>query len=248
MQKLVIVVPSYNCEKWIGKTIDSIKKQTYENFICILVDDISTDNTYETMKTLTSEDPRFICILNKQKKYALKNFVDCFRNYSKDPEDILIQIDGDDWLYDDSALETVVEKYKSTNCLMTYGSFIEYPSGVTHDYYLKPYSKEVVKNNAFREVPWKASHLRTFKAKLWNRIKDHDLIDEETGLHYEVTCDLALMFPMLEMAGERSEHIEKILYCYNKTNPLSDMYVKEKEQIRLANKIRNKKKYERESL
>ena len=246
MQKLVIVIPSYNCEKWISKTIDSIKKQTYKNFICILVDDISTDNTYDVMKSLTSEDPRFICILNKQKKYALKNFVDCFRIYSKDPEDILIQIDGDDWLYDDSVLETVVEKYKSTNCLMTYGSFIEYPSGATHDYYLKPYSKEVVEKNAFREVPWKASHLRTFKAKLWNRIEDNDLIDEETGLHYEVTCDLALMFPMLEMAGERSEHIKKILYCYNKTNPLSDMYIKEREQIRLANKIRNKKKYERE--
>ena len=248
MSKIIIVVPSYNCEKWITRTIRSIKSQTYENFLCILVDDISTDKTYPLMVKETLTDPRFICVLNEEKKYALKNFIDSFEEFSNDPEDIFVQVDGDDWLFDEHVLETIDQKYRETNCLITYGSFVEYPSGITHPYYLKPYSQETIINNSFRDVPWKASHLRTFKAKLWNEISEKDLINPKTGLHYEVTCDLALMFPMLEMAAERSEHIDKMLYCYNKTNPLSDMYIKQGEQSRVANEIRSKEKYSRKSL
>lgn len=40
-----IISPSYNCEKFIGKTIDSVLAQTYENWELIIVDDRSTDNT-----------------------------------------------------------------------------------------------------------------------------------------------------------------------------------------------------------
>ena len=40
-----IISPSYNCEKFIGKTIDSVLAQTYENWELIIVDDCSTDNT-----------------------------------------------------------------------------------------------------------------------------------------------------------------------------------------------------------
>jgi len=248
VNKIVVVVPSYNCEKWISRTIKSIKSQTYKNFLCILVDDISTDNTFNIMKEESSGDSRFVCVLNKEKKFALRNFVDCFQEYSKNPEDILIQIDGDDWLFNEHVFDLVVKKYEETNCLITYGSFVEYPSGITHPYYLEPYPREIILNNAFRDVPWKASHLRTFKSKLWNQIEKEDLINPETKNYYEVTCDLALMFPMLEMAGERSAHISEILYCYNKTNPLSDMYMKETKQIKIANNIRNKKRYTRKTL
>ena len=110
---------------------------------------------------------------------------------------------------------------------------------------LTPYSDYVIENNLFREEVWKASHLRTFKRKLWNSIHKEDLIDLKTEEFYEVTCDLAFMYPMLEMAHERSRHLRDLSYVYNKENPLSDMYIKEQAQLSIASEIKGKKKYHR---
>jgi hypothetical protein len=106
-----------------------------------------------------------------------------------------------------------------------------------------PYDKFIIDNKLFREASWKASHLRTYKAKLFNKIRVEDFIDENTGKFFETTADLAFMYPMLEMAGDRSRHIKDILYVYNKQNPISEMYVKVEKQLQVAEKIKRKEKY-----
>ena len=44
-----IIMPTYNCAKFIGKTIESVIAQTYENWELIIVDDCSKDNTEEVV-------------------------------------------------------------------------------------------------------------------------------------------------------------------------------------------------------
>ena len=45
-----IVVPVYNVEKYISICIDSIIQQTYSNWELLLIDDGSTDRSYEICK------------------------------------------------------------------------------------------------------------------------------------------------------------------------------------------------------
>ncbi|MGN0789375.1 MAG: glycosyltransferase family 2 protein, partial [Christensenellales bacterium] len=45
-EKLVsIITPTYNCGKFIARTIDSVQAQTYGNWEMIIVDDCSQDDT-----------------------------------------------------------------------------------------------------------------------------------------------------------------------------------------------------------
>ena len=54
-----IIVPMYNVEEWVETTIQSVKEQTYKNYQCVLVDDMSTDGTVKTVRKLIKGDKRF---------------------------------------------------------------------------------------------------------------------------------------------------------------------------------------------
>lgn len=49
-----VIMPAYNAEKYIGMSIESVMKQTYENVELIVVDDASTDNTLEIIRQYAS--------------------------------------------------------------------------------------------------------------------------------------------------------------------------------------------------
>lgn len=58
-----VITPVYNSEKYIEKTINSVRNQTYTNFELILVDDCSSDNSQEIIKKITKIDHRVRYIL-----------------------------------------------------------------------------------------------------------------------------------------------------------------------------------------
>lgn len=64
--KVSVITPSYNSEKYIAKTIESVQSQTYQNWEMIIVDDCSTDNTCEIVEHLSDSDPR-IKLLRQEK-------------------------------------------------------------------------------------------------------------------------------------------------------------------------------------
>ena len=53
-----IVTPVYNSEKFISETIDSIQNQTYKRWELILVDDCSSDNSYDIISKYIKYDKR----------------------------------------------------------------------------------------------------------------------------------------------------------------------------------------------
>lgn len=59
MNELVsIIVPTYNTEKFIRSTIESVQNQTYANWEMVLVDDASTDKTVSIIKQFAQQDNR----------------------------------------------------------------------------------------------------------------------------------------------------------------------------------------------
>ena len=59
MDKLIsIIMPTYNCGKFIGRTIDSVQLQTYKCWELIIVDDKSNDNTKEIVTEYMKNDSR----------------------------------------------------------------------------------------------------------------------------------------------------------------------------------------------
>ena len=53
-----IIMPTYNCGKFIADTIESIQAQTYGNWEIIIVDDCSTDDTKLVVSSYMNKDPR----------------------------------------------------------------------------------------------------------------------------------------------------------------------------------------------
>ena len=53
-----VIMPTYNCAKFIGETLDSIIAQTYENWEVVIVDDCSRDNTKEIVEAYIAIDKR----------------------------------------------------------------------------------------------------------------------------------------------------------------------------------------------
>jgi glycosyltransferase involved in cell wall biosynthesis len=247
MIKMKIVVPFYNCENWIQRCLSSIASQEFKNWECVVINDASTDNTKDIVDNLdfVKTDPRFSVIHNATNVKALRNIVDGF-NFLKckdDPECIMMIIDGDDFLYSEQSLNIISTVYsQQPQLLLTYGDWIGHPYGDGSN--CRPYDRNVIINNDYRNAPFVASHLRTFRSMLWYAIKDEDLRDE-SGEYFEAGWDVAFMVPMLEMAQERHAFLNRVMYCYNKENPLSDYKVNAKKQESAVKLTQSRKIYNR---
>ena len=68
--KISIVIPTYNREKIIGRTLDCIVAQTFTDWECFVVDDFSSDNTKDLIDCYVQKDCRFHYMLNERKKGA----------------------------------------------------------------------------------------------------------------------------------------------------------------------------------
>lgn len=93
MDLISIIMPTYNVEKYVGEAIESILNQTYENFEFIIVDDCSTDSTYEICKKYANQDSRIKLYKNSENLKISKtlNFA-----LSKSTGKYVLRMDGDD--------------------------------------------------------------------------------------------------------------------------------------------------------
>jgi len=144
------------------------------------------------------------------------NIIQAISMHNLTDEDIIVFMDADDWLINNKSLQVVVDTYNQhPETLVTHGSFDTLPTREPKLYFItnSKYTREEFSN--LRSSIWKGSALRTMKYRVFKNIKDSDLRDD-SGVYFTSGCDLAVMYPALEMAGyDRVKFIKDIIYVYN---------------------------------
>lgn len=234
---MIILTTSYNCEKFIEKSLLSIMTQRFKDFKCYITDDLSTDNTVDVIKKTIQGDDRFILIENKEKMYQPGNYDQIIRGMNIPDDEICVEVDGDDWLPNSNVLGLINDVYSDPEVWMTSGSF-KYSNGA------QGFSTPPARFDGIRQQGFTLSHMRTWKSWLWKKIKVEDLKDSE-GKYWSVAGDLAFMFPMFEMSGKNHyKYISDTTYIYNESNPLNDHKVNMPMVNSIVKIIRNKPEYQ----
>lgn len=240
--EFVLIIPSYNNKKWYERNLESVFMQKYPHYRVIYLDDCSTDGTGDLVDAYVRDvgmRDRVIVIHNKERMRAMANIYKAV--HMCHDREIVVMLDGDDFFASDTVLDTLARVYANPDIWITYGSFMWQVGGKQKAGWAADIPKNIVQKNAFRFYPTVPAHLRTFYAKLFKKIKREDLC--ENGVFYEYTYDLAMMFPMMEMAGQHFKFIPKFLYIYNDENEINDHKTGKIKQRMTDLRIRTKPPY-----
>ncbi|MEZ6035760.1 MAG: glycosyltransferase family 2 protein [Planctomycetaceae bacterium] len=238
MPSLRIIVPFHNAAPWIHRCLESIRRQTVVDWTCHLADDCSTDGSSDIARSIVTQDSRFQLTSNPRRLYQCGSFQRILSSAEFCSNDICVSVDADDFLADASVLTRVMDAYADGQTWLTWGNHL-WTDG-------SPGICGPVENAAeIRKVSWRTSHLRTWRLFLWRNIRPQDFLSPD-GNPLRVAGDLASMFPMIEMAGDRHiRFIPEINYIYNRSNPESNFRVRSEEQLRNAEFLRSKTPYAR---
>ena len=142
--KISIIVPVYNLEIYIEKTVRSLQAQTYNNFEIVIVDDGSTDSSLSIIRKMASEDSRII-FTSQSNGGAAKA-----RNagLSLSTGEFITFVDGDDMLspnviadnigyFADGSIDWVAFSIRRTN---NKGKYIQ-TKGIYSDFIISNYEK-----------------------------------------------------------------------------------------------------------
>lgn len=240
---IVVIIPSYNNERWVERNLQSVFMQKYSNYRVIYVDDCSSDSTYSLAKKVVKDkdmENRVLFIHNDIRQGAMANWYrtihSCLDN------EIIMHLDGDDWFAHDQVLSKINETYSNNDIWFTYGQYQCFPSGQLGDVN-RSFPQYIVDNNMFRKYWYfPVSHLRTHYAWLFKLVSLKDFLYDD--YYYAMTCDKAMLAPMIEMASRgHFMQLHDVLYVYNTSNPISDGAVNVRLQTDLRDYILAQKEY-----
>lgn len=254
--RIIIVSPFYNSEKYIENCILSVAQQDYQNYVHILINDKSTDNSFEVAKATIEQLPtdirnKFLLVNNNKNKGAIYNQITAITSKNTKPDDIIMLLDGDDWLVNNNTLFHLYNDYYQLGAEFTYGScwsLVDNIPLVAQDYPNNVKQDRSYRNHKFNwGIPY--THLRTFKKSLFDKLENLDGFKDINGEFYRAGGDNAMFYEIIEQANpENVIAVKEIVYNYNDINPLNDYKVNGIEQNKNASLISNKNNIEKFSV
>ena len=120
--KISVIMACYNCEKTLGKAIDSILAQTYTDWVMICCDDGSTDDTLKVLNEYKEKYPdKFVVIQNDGNRKLPYSLNHCLEHVETE---FVARMDADDW--------SLPERFeKQITFLKTHPEYVLVSTGVT---------------------------------------------------------------------------------------------------------------------
>lgn len=237
-RRIVIVSPFWNAEEYIRKNIMSVAQQDYSNYLHILIDDASEDNSYQIAKETIESLPKdlhskFKLIQNEKNKGAIANQITGISHCRED--DIVILLDGDDWLINNNTVFHYYNDLYDQGYEFTYGSMWSVVDNIP--LISQEYPIEVKKNRSYRNhhFNWKIpyTHLRTCLAKYFFTLDTSKF--KVDGEWMKSGADNPLFYELIEQIEPEKIYCNREIVCnYNDANPLNDYKIRGSEQNKNA--------------
>lgn len=209
--KFVFVIPAFNCEETIKKTLFSIIAQSYTDYRIIVCEDMSTDQTsqvVEDFKNKLSLGEQLV-LFNRTEKYGeVRNTLSSLDLIEDD--EIVCRLDGGDWLTDNDGLYVINEAYKTLNPAVLWTAHRWGYTGANISGPLKD-------NISVYKQPWVSSHLKTFRKSSFKNI-NHNNFRDSSGNFIMIACDQAIFLPLLHkslLEKRKCVFLPLVMYHYD---------------------------------
>lgn len=210
MEKVSVIIPIYNAEKRIGKCLDSILNQTYNNFEIVCVNDGSTDSTENILKLYSNSDSRIIVINKKNEGASTARNVGIENSTGK----YIVFVDADDTI-EENMIKRLVEELIEKNTDMVLCNFYY----VNHTEKIK---NKITTDKTFisRKQFLKKFHnyyIKTLINSPWNKLYVKDKISDKFDSNLILGEDLDFNIKYLNQI-EKVSIIDEYLYNYTVQN------------------------------
>ena len=188
--RFVFVAPMYNASQTLERMLHSLFGQSYPHWRLILIDDLSDSHHVRECKRIIknfhAHDYRKINVIwNEEKKWEVANVLEGISRC--DDEEIICRIDADDWLTDLDALAMIDSGYQRSGCDLLWTA---HRWGFSD----KNISADMAQGADPYKHPWVSSHLKTFRKRLLNGVKDENFRGQD-GEYFRRIGDQAIYLP-----------------------------------------------------
>lgn len=215
MIKVSVIIPIFNVEKYLKKSLDSVVNQTLKEIEIIAIDDGSTDNSLNILKEYQNTDDRIIIFEQENKGPGeARNLA---LNHVKG--EYVFFLDSDDWI-ELNTLEKLYNNAIENNCdLVLFDSIEHLPNDE-----LKPrrfFILDNLKNQVFNFESEKKIVLNSYFVP-WSKLYKTSFI-KENNIRYPPFLlfeDVSFHIANISLA-QRVTYLPEIFYHYNKLNESS---------------------------
>lgn len=207
---ITIIIPVYNVEKYLDECIESVMKQTYQNIEILLIDDGSTDSSFEICKRYQMNDKRIRVIhqdnhgLAYVRNVGIENAKGSYISF----------VDSDDFI-DENMILYLYESLKNEKCDVSICNrihYYDYKKIFKYIYYNKKNNDDIVvydRDSSLKEL----CSFRIFDMSMCGKIFDINLFKNIKFPEGKLSEDAYVMYKIIDKCNSVS-YINDALYYY----------------------------------